>query len=381
MHILAVDDQPIILKSITHKLKSTGYSILTAESGEEAIKKYADQKPDLIILDINMPKGNGFHVIRHVREVMEDDVPIIVMSGVNEEDKIVKAFDLGVDDYIQKPVGLNEVLARVNRLLKQKATNGVVRTQGENKKEVIHKSVVGVVIPCYNEETRLKSVKFTDFAKVNHGYKLCFVNDGSKDNTLEVLHDLRIGHEDYITVYDCEKNGGKAEAVRQGMHHMLQDKEIDYVGFLDADLSTNFLDFEDLVNTIEDSKYKIVSGSRIARVGANIAKESSREIISITINKIIQRILGMPFKDTQCGAKVFTRDAAEYVFQDKFLTRWLFDVEIFMRMKKKYGADNVQQYLCEQPLNRWVHEDGSKLSMNDSIKIVYQIFQIAYSYR
>lgn len=381
MQILVVDDQPIILKSILHKLKSTGYKIITASNGQEAIEKYQDHYPDLILLDINMPNGNGFDVIRYIRQVKESQTPIIVMSGINKEDEIVKAFDLGVNDYIQKPVGLNEVLARINRLLKQKATHGIVRNQDQSNKEIIHKSVVGVVIPCYNEENRLKSVKFTDFAKVNHGYKLCFVNDGSTDNTLEVLHDLRMGHEDYITVYDCAKNGGKAEAVRQGIQHMLKDQEIDYVGFLDADLSTNFLDFEDLVNTIEDSNYKIVSGSRIARVGANIAKESSREIISITINKIIQRILGMPFKDTQCGAKVFERETASYVFQEKFLTRWLFDVEIFMRMKKKYGADTVQEYLCEQPLNRWVHEDGSKLSMNDSIKIVYQIFQIAFSYR
>lgn len=162
---------------------------------------------------------------------------------------------------------------------------------------------------------------------------------------------------------------------------MLQAKEMDYVGFLDADLSTNFEDFEDLVTTIQDSEYHIVSGSRIARMGANIAKESSRQIISLTINKIIQKILGMPFKDTQCGAKVFTREAANHVFSKKFLTSWIFDVEIFLRMKSKYGKDNVQQYLCEQPLKRWVHEDGSKLSMKDSIKIVFQLGQIALSYR
>lgn len=384
MKILAVDDQPIILKSISHKLKNSGFELLTANDGNEAIELYESEKPDLLILDLNMPNKNGFEVIEYVRKTKNDNVPIIVMSGVDEESKIVDAFNMGVDDYIQKPVGINEVVVRVKRLLKvpMHVTAPVKNADGEEETASrIHKNVVAVVIPCYNEESRLKSDYFTKFAETNHGYQLCFVNDGSKDKTLEVLKELQKGHEDYITVYDCAQNGGKAEAVRQGIHHMLKDPQVDYIGFLDADLSTNFADFEDLVTTISNSDYQIVSGSRISRMGANIAKESSREIISLTINKIIQKILGMPFKDTQCGAKVFTREAAEYAFKDKFLTAWIFDVEIFKRMTKKYGSEKAQELLCEQPLKRWVHEDGSKLSMKDSIKIVFQLVQIAVSYR
>ncbi len=378
MKILAIDDQPLILKSITHKLGKAGFDVHTAESGAEGLKKYDEEHPDLIIVDLNMPNMNGFEFIEEVRNVRNDSVPIIVMSGEEEETKIVDAFNMGVDDYIQKPVGINELVVRVKRILRMPMDKMPARYIDSSSK--IHKNVVAVIIPCYNEEKRLRSAEFTKFVESNHGYQLCFVNDGSKDNTLEVLKDLQKGHEDYITVYDCEKNGGKAEAVRQGMLHMLKDPQVDYVGFLDADLSTNFADFEDLVSTISEGEFKIVSGSRITRMGANIAKESSREIISLTINKIIQKILGMPFKDTQCGAKIFTRDAAEYAFSKSFLTAWLFDVEIFMRMKKLYGKE-TEKYLCEQPLKRWVHEDGSKLSMKDSIKIVFQIFQIAVSYK
>lgn len=379
MKILAIDDQPIILKSISHKLGKSGFEVITADSGAEGLRMFSSELPDLVILDLNMPDIDGFAVIQKLRQEMSSKIPIIIMSGVNDEAKIVEAFSMGVDDYIQKPVGINEVVVRVKRLLK--IPMRTITSSDMGPKSTIHKNVTAVVIPCYNEELRLKSVDFTDFAKSNHGYKLCFVNDGSKDNTLEVLKGLQKGHEDYITVYDCAKNGGKAEAVRQGVNFMLRDREVDYVGFLDADLSTNFADFEDLVNTIANSEYEIVSGSRMARMGANIAKESSRQIISVTINKIIQKILGMPFNDTQCGAKIFTRGAAEHAFAKKFLTSWIFDVEIFLRMKKKYGKDKVQQFLCEQPLKRWVHEDGSKLSMKDSIKIVFQLGQIAVSYR
>ncbi|MGB5370443.1 MAG: glycosyltransferase, partial [Flavobacteriaceae bacterium] len=182
-------------------------------------------------------------------------------------------------------------------------------------------------------------------------------------------------------IYDCAKNGGKAEAVRQGILHLSKDSQLDYIGYLDADLSTDFRDFDDLVQTIGNSNFKIVSGSRINRMGANITKESARKIISKTINLIIQKILGMPFKDTQCGAKIMDREIAATMFNKKFITRWLFDVEIFMRMKKHFGKSTVQPLICEQPLKRWIHADGSKLSMKDSVKIVGQLAQIAIHYR
>ena len=198
---------------------------------------------------------------------------------------------------------------------------------------------------------------------------------------MEVLEELRKGNESNISIYNCEKNGGKAEAVRQGIQFLMQDEQFDYLGYLDADLSTDFRDFDDLVKTIENSQFKIVSGSRISRMGANITKESARKIISKTINLIILKILGMPFKDTQCGAKVMNREIAATMFNKKFITKWLFDVEIFMRMRKHYGKKEATNMICEQPLKRWIHADGSKLSMKDSVKIIGQLAKIAVVYK
>ena len=379
MKILAVDDQPLILKSIEKKLSKAGYEIELGADGQEAIDAYENDRPDLIILDLEMPGTNGFAVIDHIRSKKNDDLPIIVMSGNDDENTVVDTFKLGVNDYIEKPVGLNELLARVQRQLQQTVQSKDFKSDATS--QMIQKNLVGVVIPCYNEEERLRTDEFTSFVNGNLGYHLCFVNDGSTDNTLDVLKELSKGREDHISVYDCPKNGGKAEAVRQGVLHLSKDKQLDYIGFLDADLSTNFQDFDDLVQTISGSDFKIVSGSRIARMGADIHKEGARAIISKTINKIIQTILGMPFRDTQCGAKIMTKDVIEEVFQKRFYTKWLFDVEIFLRMKKVYGADKAKSYLCEQPLKRWVHEDGSKLSMKDSVKILGQLFQLAVQYR
>ncbi|MUH37473.1 response regulator [Zobellia amurskyensis] len=379
MKILTIDDQQLILLSVEKRLLELGYEVKTASSGEQGIEVFDSFQPDLVLVDINMPGMSGLRVVEHIRVEKKSETPILIMSGNTDEKIIVDGFDLGINDYMKKPVSLDEMAARIKRIIG--APDIQKETVASDNARMLQKNCVGVIIPCYNEEDRLSGPEFKEFAHKNLGYHLCFVNDGSTDKTLEVLHELRKGHESNISVYDCEKNGGKAEAVRQGILHMIKDEQLDYLGYLDADLSTDFRDFDDLVKTIENSDFKIVSGSRISRMGANITKESARKVISMTINMIIQTILGMPFKDTQCGAKIMDREIASTMFNKKFITKWLFDVEIFMRMRKHYGKEEAKRVICEQPLKRWIHADGSKLSMKDSVKIVGQLAKIAVSYR
>jgi CheY-like chemotaxis protein len=378
MRILAIDDQKLVLIPLESRLKEMGYEVLTETDALKGIELYNSFKPDLVIVDINMPTISGLEVVKHIREVKKSNTPIMILSGNTDDDMITKGFDLGVNDYMKKPLSLTEVGLRTKRLIGLPENTDTTK---KYKNTIIQQRGVGVVIPCYNEEERLLSKEFTDYIDKNTGYHLCFVNDGSKDKTLEVLHKLRKGREDFITVYDCEKNGGKAEAVRQGMLYMAKQEDLDYIGFLDADLSTDLADFDDLVSTIEKSNYKIVSGSRISRMGANITKESARKIISLTINYIIRKILSMDFKDTQCGAKIFHKDVIDISFKEKFVTQWIFDVEIFRRITLHFGLKKAKEILCEQPLKRWIHADGSKLSMKDSVKIVGQLGQIAWHYR
>jgi DNA-binding response OmpR family regulator len=390
MKILIIDDQQLVLLSLEKSLTDLGYEVISADNVIDAINKYDSVQPNLVIVDINMEAADnssaefssGLEVVKHIKQVRKDKTPVMVLSGNTDEEIIIKGFDLGIDDYMKKPLSLSEIGARVRRLIG--LTTEHVSTENKDvdgKKRFIQNKIIGVVIPCYNEEKRLLSDEFRDFVHKNLGYHLCFVNDGSKDKTLEVLQELVKGKEDYISVYDCEKNGGKAEAVRLGMLHLAKQSQFDYIGFLDADLSTDFADFNDLAETISNSKYKMVFGSRITRMGADIEKESARAIISKTINFIIRKTLGMEIKDTQCGAKIMTKDVIENTFKEKFITKWLFDVEIFMRMKKVYGAKETKDLILEQPLKRWIHADGSKLSMKDSVKIVGQIGQIAIHYR
>ncbi|MGK0413414.1 MAG: CheY-like chemotaxis protein [Polaribacter sp.] len=378
MKILAIDDQKLVLIPLENRLKELGYEILTETNALRGIELYESYQPDLVIIDINMPLVSGIEVVKHIRNIKKSDTAIMILSGNTGDDMITEGFDLGINDYLKKPLSLVEVCARVKRLIGVPETsNKVIKHKGI----IIQQRCVGVVIPCYNEEKRLLSKKFADFIVKNSGYHLCFVNDGSKDKTLRVLKDLRKGREDFITVYNCKKNVGKAEAVRQGMLYMAKQKGLDYIGFLDADLSTDLTDFDNLVSTIEKFNYKIVSGSRINRMGANISKDSARNIISLTFNFFIRKILKLSFKDTQCGAKVFSKDVIEISFGKKFITRWIFDVEIFRRITLHFGLRKAKLLLCEHPLKRWIHADGSKLSIKDSIKIMGQLGKIAWYYR
>jgi two-component system, OmpR family, KDP operon response regulator KdpE len=115
--ILVVDDEREIVRALRRSLSAHGYMVLTASSGEEAIELVAQQRPDLLLLDLLLPGMSGLEVCRRVRAV--SNVPIIVLSVKDAERDKVEALDLGADDYVAKPFGMNEVLARVRVALRR----------------------------------------------------------------------------------------------------------------------------------------------------------------------------------------------------------------------------------------------------------------------
>ncbi len=238
----------------------------------------------------------------------------------------------------------------------------------------------GIIIPCYNEEKRLNQEAFTSFIAENKGYHLCFVNDGSKDNTLEVLHKMKNQAPAHISIVDMKKNSGKATAVRAGVRFLYNQADIENIGFMDADLSTDFRDFKDLVKTLERDEKLVVFGSRNLGGGGGIERNVMRNIFSKFIKQFILVILGLPIRDTQCGAKVFKKSIVPVVYSTPFISRWLFDVEIFLRLKKHLGKENTMKNIIEQPLMRWVHVDDSKLGMRDALEIPGRLAHIWLNY-
>src|SRR5215211_5282790 len=115
--ILVVDDEKTLRDTLEYNLQREGYKVLVASDGVEAVRVAYDQRPDLIILDIMLPGLNGFDVCRAVRK--ELTVPILMLSAREEEIDKVLGLELGADDYLTKPFGLRELLARVGAMLRR----------------------------------------------------------------------------------------------------------------------------------------------------------------------------------------------------------------------------------------------------------------------
>ena len=109
--ILVVDDEASIVTMLAYNLKKEGYDVVTAEDGEVALEKFESENPDLLLLDIMMPKMDGYEVCRKIRE--KSNVPIIMLTArADEVDKVV-GLEMGADDYVTKPFGNRELIARV----------------------------------------------------------------------------------------------------------------------------------------------------------------------------------------------------------------------------------------------------------------------------
>lgn len=115
--ILVVDDELGIIKFLRARLEARGYEVLTAVDGAGALQTVEMELPDLVILDITMPKIDGFEVCHRIREWSQ--IPIIMLSARGDESDKVKCLDLGADDYITKPFGANELIARVQAALRR----------------------------------------------------------------------------------------------------------------------------------------------------------------------------------------------------------------------------------------------------------------------
>jgi two-component system alkaline phosphatase synthesis response regulator PhoP len=118
MKILIADDDPITLDSLEACLHSEGFEVHAARDGQEALELWEKMRPDLLCLDIMMPKVGGFDVCRQVRAT-DPDVPLLFVSAKNEEIDVVLGLQIGADDFIRKPFGKHEFIARIRGMLRR----------------------------------------------------------------------------------------------------------------------------------------------------------------------------------------------------------------------------------------------------------------------
>jgi DNA-binding response OmpR family regulator len=115
--ILVVDDEPHVIKLVKANLETSGYRVLTAEDGDRAIRAVESDLPDLVILDLMLPKMDGYAVCQHIREF--STVPIIMLTARSAQVDLVHGFEVGADDYLTKPFSVAELLMRVQAVLRR----------------------------------------------------------------------------------------------------------------------------------------------------------------------------------------------------------------------------------------------------------------------
>ena len=146
--VLVVDDEPQILRALRTSLRGAGYEVETAETAEGALAAAALRPPEAVILDLVLPDGTGIDVCRELRTW--SSAPVIILSAVGEEREKIAALDAGADDYVTKPVGIDELLARLRAVLRRTVPSGEpVVTIGDLVVDLEKRSVSMAGVPIH----------------------------------------------------------------------------------------------------------------------------------------------------------------------------------------------------------------------------------------
>lgn len=222
-------------------------------------------------------------------------------------------------------------------------------------------ATVKIVVPCYNEAERLDTQAFITFLQDCADVDFVFVNDGSKDATVEVLQTIKSAFRDRVDVLSLSQNSGKAEAVRQGLLHATTSGAT-FVGYWDADLAVPLnaiQDFTRIGSRFED--VDVIFGARRMLLGHRIERTLARRTVSRICAMLARLAVGLPIGDTQCGAKLLRNtDALTEALAAPFSAGWLFDVELFTRISNTLSGQRNAFY--ELPLAEWTEIAGSKVT-------------------
>lgn len=217
----------------------------------------------------------------------------------------------------------------------------------------------GIIIPAYNEEKRIgntlkaySSFLNSKLKNKSFDYEILVVINNTTDNTKGVVE--KAMKKDRRIYYINLKKGGKGYAIAEGFKEMLKGN-CELIGFVDADNSTDDQAFYDLIENINGLDGLIASRYMPGAI-VEPKQPLKRIIISRLGNFFIRSLFLFPFRDTQCGAKVFKRDAVRAVLPTLTLTQWAFDVELLYQMHKK--GFRIKDYPT-----RWRDASGSKLNL------------------
>ena len=222
-----------------------------------------------------------------------------------------------------------------------------------------------IVIPACNEAARIgKTLESVVACIREHGWnaEVIVVDDGSRDRTAEIVHAFASDHPE-VRLLQNPGNRGKGYSVRNGVLHSFGETVL----FTDADLSAPIAEAEELFAAIAAGA-DIAIGSRwLDRARQTIRQPLYRQFFGRCFNAVTRFVMGLPFADTQCGFKAFTRSAAQTVFQLQTIERWGFDPEIlFIAIQRGYRIQEI-------PVS-WAHDERTRISyLKDGMRMLQDI--------
>ncbi len=198
MKAIVADDDRVLADLVAFTLRREGFEVIQTHDGEAALRRWTEEQPDLLVLDLNMPKMDGFAVCQRIRE--QADTPIILLTVRGEEDDIVRGLELGADDYVVKPFSPRQLVARAQAVLRRvgKTSAPAVRQVGELILDPSRREVrlgQGEVVSLTPLESRL-----LDYLMINPGQILTIeslishvwgAEGGDRDMLRQLVHRLR----------------------------------------------------------------------------------------------------------------------------------------------------------------------------------------------
>ncbi|MDR6301068.1 response regulator [Mesonia maritima] len=363
--ILAIDDEKLTLYPLGKSLGNEGYNFKGLTNSSKAREVIDEFEPELLIVDYNMPLVSGLDIIRYVRLEKKSNIPVMVLSGNYQEESIMKAFELGVNDYLKKPIGLKEILARVQKIL------------GENYKPIaqdnsatIEKNYIGLVIPFHNDEALLQSEVFLNFIKKSTGYYFCFANNGSTDKTLELLKEIRKGREEYIIIYNFKKKIEKSEAIRLSVLY-LSRLNLGFIGYLQPWFIPQHKELKTISSDLDYYKNKVILG----------IPKTPRINYSVFFKTLFKLLTGSSFQNMNIGFYVTDKKLADIIFRQSFLSGRFFDIEGLIRLRENVGKKDFEKIRVRKIIALQNEIEKNQVSFNREIRLLKDFARVFSSYK
>ncbi|MDB5225201.1 MAG: hypothetical protein JWL87_153 [Candidatus Adlerbacteria bacterium] len=231
---------------------------------------------------------------------------------------------------------------------------------------------LSIVIPAYNEARRLPATLASVYEYLRSGafpaHEIIVVDDGSSDKTVEVAEEFANRRDiKNVRIIRAPRNQGKGAALARG----ILASHGEFVLCTDADLSTPIGEMDKLLRRVRRDGFDVAIGSRNVAESIVTKKPWYRSILSGTSNLLIRLVLGLPFRDTQCGFKLYRREAALSLFRNLHLPRFSFDFEVLSRAKTK-GLRVAEVGV------RWEHSDFTTVRTRDVFQCLVDVFRIRF---